>query len=291
VADRSLPRTPHPEYVPFTSDAYVLDPETDVEDATAEWLEIQAEMPFIREVAARTFELMDLRPGDSVLDVGCGTGVMLPALAGAVGPGGQVTGLDRSAGFLARSERRLRDAGLSARVELVRGDALSLPFQDRTFDVTHAERVLMHLDDPDAAIREMARVTRRGGRVVSAEVCASAVEYDQPDRAMLDVLCQTSVAQIRNPSMGIELRRRLLLAGLADVKAAGVIYVETEMDPSEIDEYRRTADALAARGEADPSRAAAAIEHLVATNEAGTYTGIALIFVAVGTVPADGSTS
>lgn len=273
----------------YTSDAYAAESETDVEETTAAWLEWQAEMPFIREVSRRTFELMDLREGQSLLDVGCGTGVMLPALANAVGARGSVTGLDHSAAFLARSDRRLRDNGLEERVRLIQGDALALPFADATFDVTHAERLLMHLADPDAAIREMARVTRPGGRVVSAEVDTRAVEFDQPDRELFEMLLQISASQIRNPAVGIELRRRLIAAGLENVTAVAIADIEVRMDEDEIDEYRRQGQELADQGVVERARVEAAIDHLVLTNDAGIYSGIAVMFVAAGTVPQQAS--
>jgi ubiquinone/menaquinone biosynthesis C-methylase UbiE len=257
-----------------------------VEAGTAAWLEEQAGMPFIREVARRTFELLDLRPGESVLDVGCGTGVMLPSLVEAVGPDGSVTGLDHSAAFLARAHRRLSDAGLEGRVRLVHGDALGQPFDDGTFDATHEERVLMHLADPDGAIREMVRVTRPGGRVACAEVFASGATIDNRDRELNDLLGRAIVSQIRNPSMGIELRRRMREAGLEDVTAVAVADAELQMDPGEVEEHRRQADVMVAKGDLDAARAQAFVDHLVSANEAGTYMGLAIIFVAVGTVPA-----
>jgi ubiquinone/menaquinone biosynthesis C-methylase UbiE len=271
--------------VSYTSEGYVADPETEVEESTAAWLETQADLPFIREVARRSFELMSLGPGDSVLDVGCGTGVLLPALVEAVGPTGRVTGLDHSNAFLARAHRRLADAGWAERVELVRGDAQALPFEGGTFDVAHAERVLMHLADPDLAIREMVRVTRPGGRVVCAEVYANGVAVENPDRHVMDLIIQAGVGQIRNPAMGIELRRRLIQAGLENVNPIAVADVELAIDHDEIDEFRRKAIELADRGELKLPRAQSAIDYVVAANEAGTYSGLALIFIAAGTVP------
>jgi ubiquinone/menaquinone biosynthesis C-methylase UbiE len=289
VTDRARAAAiPDPDYVAFTSAAYVADTDAAVEDAAADWLETQAGMPLLREVAQRTFELIGLGGGESVLDVGCGTGVLLPRLADAVGPTGRVTGLDRSSGFLARAHRRLVEAGIEDRVTLVRGDALALPFPNGSFDVVHVERVLMHLDDPDAAIRELARVARPGGRVVCAEVYATGVEFDHPDRPAINLVCEQSIAQIRNPSFGIELRRRMLHAGIEDVVMVGVVDVETVLPDEEVDDWRRKARDLDERGELELARATAAIDYLVAANEEGTYAGITILFVACGTVPASG---
>lgn len=288
MTDRPPTGTPDPGYVTYTSAAYAAESATEVEEGAAAWLEEQARMPFIREVSRRTFELMDLHEGQSVLDVGCGTGVMLPELAEAVGATGSVIGLDHAAAFLARAHRRLRDAGLDDRVRLVHGDATALPFAGGSFDATHSERVLMHLPDPDAAIREMVRVTRPGGRVVYAEVDTRAAEIDHPDRELIEQLMQNAASQIRNPAIGIELRRRLIEAGLDEVTAVAIGDVEIRIDDDEIEEFRRQGGVLADRGVVQRDRVEAAIDHLVRTNDAGTYTGLAVMFVAAGTVPATG---
>jgi SAM-dependent methyltransferase len=113
---------------------------------------------------ARSLELLGLRPGDRCLDVGCGTGPELAALAALVSPGGRVTGVDASQ-TLVNAARRRRVPG----VELVVADAHRLPFDDAAFDACRADRTLQHLSDPDTALTEMARVTRPGGRVVVTE--------------------------------------------------------------------------------------------------------------------------
>ena len=224
------PATDDP-FLAFASAAYVAEAEPELEASTAAWLEEQAARPLIQAVAERSFAFMALEPGDAVLDVGCGVGVLLPALAAAVGPGGRVVGLDHSVGLLRRAQRRIDEAGLGSEVRLAHGDALRLPFPDATFDVAHIERVLMHLDEPDAAIRELRRVTRPGGRVLCAEVFPNGVEYDASDREVLFHVGAALLARFRRPSIGIELRRRLIGAGLEDVRVAGVVDVETQARP------------------------------------------------------------
>jgi hypothetical protein len=85
--------------------------------------------------------------------------------------------------------------------------------------------------------------------------------------------------------MGIEIRRRFIEAGLEGVTVVVIGDVETRMDDEEVDEYRRVGRELVEQGVIDPARLDAAIDHLVRTNEAGTYSGLAVMFVAVGTVP------
>lgn len=111
-------------------------------------------------------EALRLRPGDSVIDIGTGTGLTLPYLAAAVGPGGWVVGLDRSRAMLAGAARR----ATGAPVELVEGDAGKLPFDDASFNAAISTYGLTAIADVGAALDEMIRVVRPGGRLVVADV-------------------------------------------------------------------------------------------------------------------------
>jgi ubiquinone/menaquinone biosynthesis C-methylase UbiE len=107
-----------------------------------------------------------LRPGFSLLDVGCGPGTITLDLAERVAPG-SVIGLDRDAGVLAGAERtrsqRETEGRAVANVSFRTGDVYALEGPDASFDVVHAHQVLQHLTDPVAALREMRRVLRPGG--------------------------------------------------------------------------------------------------------------------------------
>ena len=232
-------------------------------------------------------EALDLRPGERVLDVGCGTGVFLPAVAAKVGRDGGVVGLDHSEAFLREARARIAEAGLADVVSLVSGDAQQLPFEADAFDAAHTERVLMHLDDPDAAIREMRRVVRPGGRVVCAEIHARGAGIDHPDHEFMERLAHAAT-QMRNPWMGLELRRRLVTAGFEDVRAQAVITVEDELDPEEAVEFRALATEMGGTGALDPAAAASAVDAMVEASERGMHCGYALMFIAVGRVPAAG---
>lgn len=112
--------------------------------------------------------LPHLRPGLSVLDVGCGPGTITVDLASRVAPG-QVTAVEATAEALqlARAEAASQH---QANVSFAVSDIHALDFPDDTFDVVHAHQVLQHVADPVQALREMRRVCAPGGLVAARDV-------------------------------------------------------------------------------------------------------------------------
>ncbi|GAA1367601.1 class I SAM-dependent methyltransferase [Streptomyces beijiangensis] len=102
---------------------------------------------------------LGLRPGDAVLDAGCGTGRALPALRDAVGSGGSVLGIDLTPAMLTAAVRAGRDR--SGRLLL--GDVTRLPVRSRALDAVFGAGLISHLPQPDENLRELARVVRPGG--------------------------------------------------------------------------------------------------------------------------------
>ena len=108
------------------------------------------------------------RPGDRVLDVATGTGMVAEALVRRYGC--TVVGLDQSSEMLSGAQAKLdRDPQLASNIELVRGEAESLPFEDGEFDHLTFTYLLRYVDDPGATLTELARVVKPGGRVASLE--------------------------------------------------------------------------------------------------------------------------
>lgn len=107
-------------------------------------------------------------PGQRILDVATGTGMVAAELL-AREPACTVVGLDQSAEMLARARARFDAGPDSGRVELVAGEAESLPFADASFDALTFTYLLRYVDDPPATMRELARVLKPGGRIASLE--------------------------------------------------------------------------------------------------------------------------
>src|SRR5437879_9758152 len=113
----------------------------------------------LRELKRASYALLDLKPGDAVLDVGCGPASDVLELERVVGPTGRTVGVDVSEAMVEEARRRATAAGSRAQFEVA--PAESLPFPDATFDAVRTERVLMHVADPARAVDEIARVTNR----------------------------------------------------------------------------------------------------------------------------------
>ncbi|WP_198540078.1 methyltransferase domain-containing protein [Streptomyces sp. CT34] len=123
-----------------------------------------------RRAFARLAALSGARPGDRVLDVGCGTGYLTRRMAERVGPGGAVTGIDPSPSVLAYARRKGRHAA-GARCTYQEGTAEALDLPDAVADVVVSSLMLHHLPEElrPAALREMYRVLHPGGRLIVAE--------------------------------------------------------------------------------------------------------------------------
>lgn len=123
-----------------------------------------------RRAAVRAAEV---RPGDHVLDVACGTGDLTQAFARTSAT--RVTGLDFTRAMLDQAERkRARLARVeSDKIDYVEGDAMALPFREAIFDVVSIAFGIRNVADPAAAVGEFARVLRPGGRLVI-------LEFDRP---------------------------------------------------------------------------------------------------------------
>jgi SAM-dependent methyltransferase len=118
---------------------------------------------------AETVSRLGLRSGTRVLEVACGPGPNLPHLLDRVGPSGSIHALDISPDMLRVARAKLESLHPGAPIEYLLGNGVHLPFADATFDAVLHMGTLNRFETPAAALAEMARVTRVGGRVIAAD--------------------------------------------------------------------------------------------------------------------------
>ncbi len=171
-----------------------------------------------------------LRPGMTLLDVGCGAGSITVDLAERVAPG-RVVGLDTSAEALLRARDLAAERAVP--VEFLLGDALAVGLPDDSVDVVHAHQVLQHLADPVAALREMRRVCRPGGLVAARDADYAAMVWWPQEPALQawrELYCRVSRAAGGEPDAGRRLLSWARAAGFSDVTATASTWCYADPD-------------------------------------------------------------
>ena len=240
-------------------------------------------MDFFRSAKERTYALLALQAGNQVLDVGCGAGDDVRALAGIVGLTGRAVGIDSSQRMIDTARRRSAgDTGVEFRV----GDAQQLDFADNTFDACRTDRVLQHLSDPQRTVHEMVRILRPGGRLVALEPDTGALLLDAPDKAVTRKILTFRSDAVRSGWIGRQLRRLFMTAGLTDVEvlvmpSPRIDYAHTNAS-LRLDYYARCAADAGVISHAEATRWS---ESLAAWADDGFFFCLVTMFLVVGLKP------
>ena len=159
--------------------------------------------------------LPHLKPGMSLLDIGCGPGSITVGLAKAVAPG-RTVGVDTSEAALERARTDASEAG-TENLEYRIADAYDLPFPDGSFDAAHMHQILQHLSNPERALQEAVRVLAPGGVIGITEVDWDTAIFwprtSATDR-FLEIYDEVAIRNGGDPDMGRRLRSMLEPLGL-----------------------------------------------------------------------------
>ncbi|HTU81008.1 MAG TPA: methyltransferase domain-containing protein [Candidatus Acidoferrales bacterium] len=227
----------------------------------------------------RTFAAQRLAEGMSVLDAGCGTGEDVRAIAEIVSANGRVSGVDSSRTMIDEAVAR----GVPRNASFHTASVSELPFEDGSFDAARAERVLQHVDDPGAAVRELKRVVRPGGSVLVLDQDWGSLMVHGADAATTGSILRAHREKIANPLAGRAARAVLRRAGLADVSSLALvaspplpIAFETVLKPA--------MDAAIGAGSVDSGAAGRWLGALLQADAAGEFYCGVVVVIALGMV-------
>ncbi|MEA2330954.1 MAG: hypothetical protein QOH58_1092 [Thermoleophilaceae bacterium] len=163
-------------------------------------------------------EALGAAPGERVLDAGCGPGFYVAELLDRVGPEGAVVGVDASPQMLALAAKRSEGR---PNVAFHEGDVASLPVADAGFHRVLSVQVLEYVADVPAALAELHRVLRPGGRVLIWDVDWATVSWHSDDPARMERVLRAWDEHLSDPSLPRTLASGMRAAGFEDVQAEG----------------------------------------------------------------------
>ena len=198
------------------------------DERIAEQLDVVYRTRDVRRRRQLVQEALDPSPGERILDLGCGPGYYASELLERVGADGAVVGVDASPDMLAIARRRCEG---NANVEFHQADATDLPVDDNTFDAAFSVQVIEYVEDATAALAEMHRALRPGGRVVIWDVDWATLSINAIDRERTDQVLAAWDAHLAHPSLPRTLKPRLLATGFERVHATGHAFATTDLDP------------------------------------------------------------
>lgn len=240
-------------------------------------------LDFFRTYKKETFLLMLPQPGARVADIGCGTGDDAKRLAEIVGANGHVTGFDLSAALL--EEAKIRHAGTPNLVFVISAaDHLDAPAGH--FDAVRADRVLTHVPDIAAALREMGRVVKPGGRIVVSEPDMPGCWLSSDHPEISAKIFQTIAASCAKPYAARDLYHAFLDAGFENVELR--LHSAAISDPGTADNilnFQATLKNMLEIGSIKPEEAALWSAEFEERRRTERFLGGITIFVVAGTNP------
>jgi ubiquinone/menaquinone biosynthesis C-methylase UbiE len=217
----------------------------------------------------RTLAALGLRRGESILDAGCGTGLLLEQEALAVGASGRAEGVDTSADMLALAQARCEDLG---QVNLQLCSAENLGFDDAGFDALSCTQVLLYVDQLEQALGEYQRVLKPRGRIAIIETDWGGAILNSGDLKLTQSVFNAWSDEVSNPHLPRRLTPLLRAAGFDAIRVEAIpvvnaSYTENSFSAGMLKGFANTAVRLLAITRAQADEWLAELEALAACDE------------------------
>jgi len=171
---------------------------------------------FYQELKRKSYDWLKIKNADHIIDIGCGTGDDVIAMARLVGETGRVVGIDNSDKMISEAQKRVQQAIFP--IEFYVGSASKLPFPDNTFDKSRSERVLQHLPKIELIITEIVRITKPGGNILIIEPDWDTIVVDNTDKTITRQILNYISDDLVNGWCGRRLPGLFKSAGLVDIQ-------------------------------------------------------------------------
>ena len=190
----------------------------------AQDIERSYQTPEIIKQRIQTLDALALRAGESVLDVGCGTGLLLQLMSSQVGDKGRATGLDSSADMLELAKQRC-DA--IANVRLHQGSADDLKLDSESFDAVTCTQTLLYVDRVEQALDEIHRVLKPKGRVAVLETDWRGLVLNSEDRDFTRRVVDAWDSGVASPNLPVKLTQLLRQTGFSAIRVTPIPVLNT----------------------------------------------------------------
>ncbi|MBX2869297.1 MAG: methyltransferase domain-containing protein [Acidiferrobacterales bacterium] len=176
----------------------------------------------------RTLDSINLSLGQSVLDVGCGTGFLTASMAELVGKSGAVCAIDKENDMVSATKDRCKSL---TQVSSSTGDVTQLSFPDNHFDVVTCTQVLLYVEEVEKAINEMQRVLKPGGKLAILETdWRTTVMYSRYPETT-ETIYRAWDNTVPSPNLPVRLNKLMTDAGITDINIEAIPLVNTSFDP------------------------------------------------------------
>ena len=254
----------------------------------ATFLEERSKTPDMQAVNQKLCETVGVKPGERLLEVGSGTGIICRMLAPHLQPGGQIVGVDISTEMTTEAKKYALADGIDNGIIFETCTAESLPYTDSSFDGAIAARLLLHAADPDIVMREMKRVVKPGGRVVVMDWDFDTVTVDHQDRDLTRRLLHwRNDHHGGNNWSGRQLWRRMREAGLKNLSVHPWVSIAHEEEDGLTQSLWRAAQVACEGGAISPVEQDAWVKELKDCLHDRTFFASIVYFIVKGTVVSD----
>jgi ubiquinone/menaquinone biosynthesis C-methylase UbiE len=238
-------------------------------------------LAYYRECKLKSYELLQLAPGMTVLEAGCGLGDDALRIAKLIMPGGKVIGLDASAAMIEKARSQKQAGELPAEFHV--GDVKALPFSDNSFARCRIDRVLQHIGQPQKAIAELVRVLKPDGLLVAYDndwetftITSKCVEITRT----IEKLWRDSFTNCR---IGSHLSNYFHSSGLSDVGIyPGISVIEDFETADKVYNLQETVQKAVAGGRISAAQGRGWIEELIHRTATGNFRAELTSYTVVG---------